>query len=639
MATKKRRAPTTFFRSTIFSGQPPNGNPHGRATVVDFESAQRTPFEQSPFVIVFPAVKHNGGPLVLDLRFLMPLKNVREALRDGHLARLGPKPNANSAISHTKSLRLGIVDFLCQNKFFEVEINAFCTGIPSQFEEWLNQTKNGAARWSETTRACRYLHVKIIFDKLMVNPRWRPLFSHRPRFKVNAWPERTRRARKRPVIDDDLMTRVRLACIKEIVETVRRRSEFERILEEHFAEFNPKKSNNVHAIAPERGYEFAVVYIYKTLIKEPTIGWESLPSSFRYFLSTNHYSLPALRELVFPSPRSLVPFILLLSLAISYNAGTAREIRIGDFSIVREISSYLVYVNNDPASADDETAADVLVNGFKPRSGKRQPVYIPIDDEPDNPHFIFSFILKWTEELRRFSYIGLTDKLFIYCTGKGISTFSGLDGTASTALWNQALAKFREDHSLEHFTLASIRPTSLDAAFEAFDGDIRLTRIQGNHASADTTFNSYLSDAEKQRQYERLGAVHNQRNRWRSTCGTIDPRDHPEGFDLDCATPGWRCADPHDSPFTAKGELCTGYGRCPACPMGKVDLNSPLSYAYTLALLEAIDGAQLSLDANTWLERWGPVKTRLVKTWIPSFSKRAMSGAREIDIPSLPRPE
>jgi hypothetical protein len=64
-----------------------------------------------------------------------------------------------------------------------------------------------------------------------------------------------------------------------------------------------------------------------------------------------------------------------------------------------------------------------------------------------------------------------------------------------------------------------------------------------------------------------------------------------------------------------------------------------LSCAYTLGLLEAIDNAQQSLDSETWLRRWLPVKKKLVEKWIPSFTQRAIREAQELDIPALPRPE
>ncbi|WOD16954.1 hypothetical protein [Paraburkholderia kirstenboschensis] len=651
MATKKKRSPTNFVRDKIHQGTDGSAD-HANVRII--QAVARTPYEETPFVVVFPAVMHGGKPFVLDLQFLMPLTKIGRALFDGHLRKLGSRPNFKTATNYTKRLRNGIVEFLNSEGLLEIGLDKFCSDIIPHFETWLNQQKDGVSRWSESTRAENYLYVKTVFEKIASDSHWKSSIPQRPRFKSNPWPHRTRSVKKKEILDDDLATRIRVASIDEIVDLVRRRGEIQRIIEEDEVDSNSKKNDGYHTLRRDREYEKIVLDIYREILKSPTIHSDCFPDTYRYILSKYNTTISEIRGLIFPRPEGLVPFVLLMALALSYNASTVLDARLGDFTVVRELSSYLVFFNDEPQpddenesgdapeAVDDDIEADLLANAFKPRSHKRQPVYIPIDNEPDNPYFMYGYLLNWTSNLRSFSYFGVSDKLFIFSTPKsknGISSFTGLDGTATPQGWADALRRFRERHDLEHFTLDMLRPTSLDVTFEEFNGDIRLASIQGNHTHIDTTSRSYRSDAEKKRQYERLGAVHSRRDRWRKTDGKIDPRDHPEEFDVDCATPGWTCADPYDSPYTTKGELCEGYGRCPACPLGGVNLNSPLSCAYTLGLLEAIDNAQRSLDPKTWLQRWLPVKQRLVEKWIPSFSERAIREAKQVDIPPMPRPE
>lgn len=638
MATKKKRAPTNFVRSRFESTKNTAFDDNKVKTI---NPTSRDPYEKSPFVVVFPAVMHGSKPFVLDLQFLMPLTNIGRAFFEGHLKKLGPRPRPHVAVSYTKKLRLGFVKFLTSEGLHEVNFYDLCSSIIPKFEKWLNQKKDEKAVWRESTRVSRYLYVRTIFENIINIERWKSSIPNRPRFKSNPWPLHSKSSKKKEVVDDDLATRIRVSSIRDIVDTIHRRGEIQRIIEENVEESNPKKNDGYHTLRRDYEYEKVVLHIYRELLINPRVEYSHF-SKYKYTLKKYNTTINEIRDLIFPSPRLLVPFVILMSLALSYNASTILNARLGDFSTVNEFSSYLVYFNTPSDFSNENSETEFLANAFKPRSHSRQPVYIPIDGAPDNPHFIYGYIRDWTANLRRFAYTGISDKLFIFCTTRsahGISSFTGLDGTASAQGWAQSLSRFRQQYDLEHFTLDMLRPTSLDVTFEEFNGDIRLASIQGNHKHIDTTSRSYRSDAEKKRQYERLGAVHRQRERWRKSEGKIDPRDHPVGFDIDCATPGWTCADSNDSPFAEKGSLCDAYGRCPACPLGSVNLNSPLSCAYTLALLEAIDDAQQSLDPRTWLERWLPVKQKLVKKWIPSFSQRAMREASKIDIPTLPRPE
>lgn len=639
MATKKNRAPTTFVRQggpRIVAGATQESN------VINITTAPPKPIENPPFVITYQTVKSRGKPFSLDLRYLAPLKNIGAALRDGILAHLGPRPSRNTAKSYSNRLKDGFIKFLIQKELLDIGVADVGAQIMVEFEEWLNHQKFRGFPLSETTRAMRYNYVRTIFSELSRNPAWSKLVSEHTRFKTNVWPSRTAKVKKRKVLDDDLMTRIRVACIEEIEEFYTKRADYERIRDYYDILFNSKKGDGNEAVCSKLNYEYLVYSISQIIEENPGLKAKQLPKIFAKELKKKKIEFLHVRELVFPTPRRLVPFVILLALALAYNSSTTLDIRLNDISYTHNMTSFLVHGDGPSSDASNGSNHEIFFNAYKARAGKRQPVYIPVDDAFDNPHFIISFIKNWTSGLRKPAYSGVAERLFIYASGHtrfGVTSLSGQDTSEQTSSWRSALIEFRRNHGLENFSLENIRPTALDVAFDALDGDIRLVGAQANHSFIETTDRSYESDAEKQRQYERLGAVHNRRDRWRKTHGKIDVRDRPAESDLDCATPGWSCADPSDSPFTAKGHLCGAYGMCPACPLGGVDLNSPLSCAYTIALLESIDNAQQSLEPATWINRWGPVKRRILKKWLPSFSRQAMTKAREVSIPPLPRPE
>jgi hypothetical protein len=657
MATKKARAPSKFIEAP--SPRPPStkATPASRnqqldsstENVVAVASQLSTRLKSGSFIIHYPTIKKNGKPYELDLTFLLPLKNIAEALRDGHVAKLGPRPNPNTLLDYTKALRNGFVKFLIENNRIYLRLKDINTPVINEFEEWLNQLNGETARWSETTRGQRYFYFQTIFNELRALARWKEEISTDIRFAVNPWPERARNAKAKPIIDDDLMSRIRLSCITDIEKLLKRRDQFFQFIEETELTSNSKKSDGPPRTVRNRSPEQSKIYeIYKLVVNNPFIRHGDLSARHRSFLSKSRWTFTQLREMVFPTPRALVPFVILNTLAFAYNADTARGVLLRDFEYVHDLSTAVVWEQSETADgaasserSDIALPSSLLVNAFKPRSGKRQPVCVPVDDAFDNPHFILRYVTEWTQTLRPFAPSGLFDKLFIFggSTKFGISSFSGVDGLTSPSTWNYSLDKFRKEYSLQYFSLENIRPSVLDLAFRTFGGDIRLVSAEANHATVATTSRSYQGEGEKRRQYERLGTTGTQRDRWRETKGVIEPRDHPHGMDLNCATPGWTCADPFDSPFSPKGKLCSSYGICPICPLGGVDLNSPLSCAYTLGLLDAVNNAQQSMEPASWLNRWAPVKERLTEKWIPSFSRQAMTCARNIDIPKMPRPE
>ncbi|SAL52344.1 hypothetical protein [Caballeronia concitans] len=660
MATKKQRASTTYQRIGPTDRSLTEESKHalnrlrneGDTRVVRLDervlgSERAGPVSDADYIITFPKTSRIARAFTIDLTFLLPLRNFAEAIRDGHLAKLGPRPNKNTAVAYTKDLKNGVVAFLLQNGYTLIGITDIDTKLLTEYEVWLNQSKGDTARWNEATRTTRYLYFRTILNCLRDTKKWRRYVPNNIRFVSNPWPDGRSATKHKSSIDDDLMTRIRLASIKDITTSVERRNTLLAFVETMKAELNPKKHVEPGLSKLRSKDDENLLDICCLLQQDPAKRMEDLPSYLRTFIGNCSWSFTQIRDAFYPSARGLIPFVILDAIASAYNANTVREVRLDDFHYIRDLSPTLAWEERDAGDeperkhdAENMVASALMMNALKPRAGKRQPVYFPIDEDYDNPHFILQFVTEWTNKLRLLARGPTAQKLFIfYAKVKVVSSFSGADGLTDPSTANYALRRFREDHQLEYFTLDNIRPTILDLAFRLFGGDIRLVGAQANHGNVDTTSGSYQTEGEKRRQFERLGKLAAVRNRWRETAGTIDPRDHTEEFDRDCATPGWTCLDPYDSPYSLKGKLCSSYGMCPACPLGNVNLNSPLSCAYTLALLDAVNTAQQSVHPSSWIKRWGPIQQKLIHKWVPSFSSQAIKQARRINLPPMPSPE
>lgn len=218
-------------------------------------------------------------------------------------------------------------------------------------------------------------------------------------------------------------------------------------------------------------------------------------------------------------------------------------------------------------------------------------------------------------------------------------SFFDIEGDAGSSTWITALRNFCEDHNLKRFTLQQLRPTTLDIGRGIHDNDVRAAQALGDHRSPETANLHYTSGAQRERNAERLGEISTLRRRWLDTGGKADSRNAPVDIDEGAVTPGWGCLDPHMSPFSPHGKLCSAFGRCPACQLTQLDIHSVYAAAQSLNLLGAVRRARETMDPQGWLERMAPVEKKLVQFWLPQFSLEILEQAKALNLPPLPTPD
>jgi hypothetical protein len=632
---KKPRRPANF---ESVSGQPKTLNVRKAGVVTVLKpKAPKFPYLESSDVLslspalygVFPALMHRGEVFKINLSYLLRNGQLAHALANALLSTLGSRPKLGTARALSKNLRLGFSTFLATCNL-DNENSVISTTLINAFVKWLSQTEGGVEKWSVSTRARFYLSAKTCIRWMANHKNWYRLVSSDLFIPESPWSGRNRLGNPVPVIPDDLMTRVRLACMAEATLVMTQFNETKAAVSLNKASLRPLESYGRGELK-EVTIESILAYISDASQGGLLLQKSVLPTRICTMLSAKKLSIKSLEPRFYPLLRPLVPFVLLMAIALTYNAETIRNSRLQDFSYSRELGEFLVVLNDESVSDTER------FNAFAPkgRASRRQKVHIPLDTEIDNPAVLFEFVKEWTAPLRALAPPKIAERLFLF-RPHGSQTPSALDCTQS---WSEALSVFRKDHCLEHFTLQMIRPTTLDTASELFDGDPKKVQLQANHVSAQTIFESYTSDGEKQRQLERLGGVTQLRSRWRDTRGLCDPRDRSRDEDLGAATPGWSCHDPYSSPFAYEDELCKAYGRCPICPLAALNLKSPLSLAHAVNLLDAINRAQEFMSPESWLKRLGPVKHKLMNYWIPSFDLAIVEEAKKIRLYPMPTPE
>jgi Phage integrase SAM-like domain len=337
---------------------------------------------------------------------------------------------------------------------------------------------------------------------------------------------------------------------------------------------------------------------------------------------------------LYGSGRNLVPLALCIGFATVFNPDTVLGLtwkdidrtvdRLGTGAVqfdVREDD----YEKDEKAEAveSDEPTETPLVRiiGDKPRA-RRQLVRL-LDPEASGPtqvslNLVLDLLTALTARIRPHAIAPeYRDCVFLFVQKNRKKRVKGFGSSTQSrscdVVWKHALTDFIADHKLPDFSLKALRATLLDFVQLFNRGDLESAQQVGNHVSRVTTWTHYTSDLVKRLLQEATGETLLVRERWLDSRGKLDPRRHREWTNKGCATPGWMCLDPYESPRPnqRKDRLCTAYGECPDCPLAAARPENPRNVMLYVALRRAIYRSVGRVTPPVWQKRWAPVVVAL----------------------------
>lgn len=619
MGLRSRRAVTRFD----VNPRPTNERPSAEVAEVAPVAARVLRLKSSgveSMHLAFPSPTADSDRI--DVSYLLRVPSLAEPFADALLRKLAGD-SKESRHSLTKWLRLGFFRYLKEKELEEVTLNDLGAPFFKDYIRWLDRInpKTKAAYWSQRTKTSYLLALRITINALKGLPKWKARVQRDLSVPTHQWVGAGRRHKPTPILSDEDLGLVYKTCLKEINET-RSRVEVDLHLAAACKEQVPRDATSFRHY-PTRGVALAAM---AELLPDRIPAYPELQKTNRPLLAAvkNCFGgVVDLRTALAPSPRQLVPFVVMLAFHTHLNPETLLASDLNDFYTDTRLGELRFFSRH-----------------YKGRAGRRQRPSKPVDDAWDNPNSIFEFLKTWTSRIRPLTPRKAATKLFIYVprTSKTHVAFFNVDEPTGS-FFAQVLREFCTDHALRPFTLRQIRPTTLDIGRALFRGDIRAAQALGDHRSEETTNSHYTSDAQRKRNEERLAEIVSERSRWLESNGKVDARGITQEADEGAATPGWRCFDPYRSPFSPHGKLCIAFAHCPVCPLGHIDVESPLACGLTLTLLDAIRRSKTTLDPQGWLERMAPIEKRLIEYWLPRFSVRVMDSARSLSLPPLPTPE
>ncbi|WP_156384923.1 hypothetical protein [Rhizobium sp. Leaf453] len=321
---------------------------------------------------------------------------------------------------------------------------------------------------------------------------------------------------------------------------------------------------------------------------------------------------------------TLLPFMVLTGLATCFNATGLVKLR-------RE------NVKRGIGILGDER---IFVIGEKPRAGRNQRRSFPVDsDDPYSVASLLDTVVTHTEPLRRHVDPRYADSVFIAARTTGERPSGYFDGNNNTfSTLEVALSVFLKFHDLPHFTINDLRTIGADVASMMSEGEIKVQQIVLQHESIQTTMAHYQTEQAARARQEQLAHLMNERDRFISSGGRIDPRNKGASAGLyRAATPGFDCLDAMNSPIVGQrqGTLCSAYGKCFRCPRA-VLFPTIVNAARLLQMYERFLQARDVINPARWIIEWAPQLRILTDFWLAIIPVHILADARALELPPVP---
>lgn len=283
----------------------------------------------------------------------------------------------------------------------------------------------------------------------------------------------------------------------------------------------------------------------------------------------------------YPAPHHLTPFVLLLAILTAFNPDAILSLTHADVFTENVLGSSRTSIVRH--EEDEPEGERIRIRRYKPRAHALQQRSFPVTADADNPATLLAFVTEWTGRLRSAASPLDQQRIFLFRAangGNGSQSFgraaAGRTVSPSTdSCWSVGLKRFQKKHGFDHFTLKQVRATVLDIVHSLSGGDLRAVMAAGGQSDPATVEAHYKSAAARAREDEALAQAVGLMWRDRVTTGRSDARGEAEaGGDATAATPGWSCLDHLASPIPGQreGRPCEAYGKCPACPLARLDL-------------------------------------------------------------------
>lgn len=340
-------------------------------------------------------------------------------------------------------------------------------------------------------------------------------------------------------------------------------------------------------------------------------------------LRPNYGTIDEIVPYLFFTWRTIVPFIVILSLETGYNPSVQCGIETSD------VGDHPIWPNTlRLAPKKNRAKGKAQVRTF--RKDSENPFSLPS---------ILAAVKKYTDRYRLLASPRDRRHLFLVWSRMGdqprplINSKRDVDPN-----FYRALRDFCERYNLGNWTLSSLRQTVADLIHLLSDGDTEAIKTMMGHSSIGTSERHYNSKGQKSRRTGQLAKAVRERQRFIDSNGKVALQESGHGVPDRAATPGFLCWDPYTSPILGQkcGRLCSAYGCCPACPLACVQIDDPDVPVKFLQLKDLFLRTRDQTDHVRWAAYWNPQLEALLDTWLPILNPAEVLAAADRVLEPLP---
>ena len=536
--------------------------------------------------------------------------------------------NARSTRKETIKILGYFIDFLdAYEAIFGVrttDLMHLSTSTMTNYGEWLDGSRQVASplKIANSSKNARYNLIKRFIKYCQTTDFWRDRISTSIGFRP-AWKIKTKHVSDRKSISILDMKSLRQAC-KILVDSTR-----------HELDRAARIINDATILVPDL-YATTSITPYRNVdvrLKAAAQAYEinRLSGSFRTDMKGLARSLrkpygetrAVISQLHFTA-ETLLPFIVLTGLATCFNStGLLKLRRTG--------------VKRGVGILGDER---IFIVAEKARARRNQRRSFPVDaGDPYSVASLLDTVVACTEGLRHHVDSRYSNFIFIAArfSGERPGVFFDTNNDTLDSL-NRALCRFLEAHNLPNFSINDLRTIGADVASFMSEGDVKVQQIVLQHESIKTTIDHYQTERAAFARQEQLAHLMNERERFISSGGRIDPRNQGASPGLyRAATPGFDCLDAMNSPIAGQqvGKLCSAYGKCLQCPRA-VLFSTPTNAARLLQMYQCFLQARETMNPERWIIEWAPHLQSLTNFWLLIIPVQVLAEARSLDLPPVP---
>ncbi len=435
-------------RPTRFSSE-------SKATAVDIDQAraavgrriEKGTEQGKPFLrVVVPTPCEPKPEQVIDLSFLYALPNLADTLAEAFLDWTATTQRTASRGGEAAHLRVGLVAFLVETGRTATTPEGLTTEVANAFIGWLNEKRTGRDEpLQENSRAKLFGTLRRLIKHLRLLPKWSGRIPRDLYIRDSPWPMRHLKRKATEILESEDLRRLLSACAEEVTSTIHRIEEGWRLREA--ARDSLPSSHQGYMAYADLGVCLAAV---ETQLRGQILRMDVVNDIDRDVgeaVRKLHGGLISLGDYFYPTPRLLMPFIVLLSLYTGVNTGSLVESQRGGFWVASVLGHRRFYWKV-----------------WKERAKHWQTGSIACDEDTTHPATLVQFLMRWTEYLRPLMHPSESERLFLFVPPRGkrpASSFHSKWGSLLSGSWEYGY-QFLEEHGLGPLGTRRFRVTGLE---------------------------------------------------------------------------------------------------------------------------------------------------------------------------------